>query len=675
MNDFPITQVSQVSGVSLMQAPAGEAPASISVTVSGLLVSGEQVTEVSEVSGVQPAAHQVLGDTPATSARYQETAEVSCTNASDLPEPGVRAGATIPDENERPCFRVLDDSIEVAGQKYRAGVWHFGVKPGRQGAPATLTQHWVCSPLHVDAVTTDAQGGNFGRQLRFKTTLGSWRTWAMPMELLRGDGSDLRGELLAMGLEIDPSSRNVLALYLQAKAPKRRIQCALQTGWAGPDFLAFVLPDTVIGPKSSAVAYQSGQRENDEFTTGGTLAGWQQEIGAMAVDNPLLMLALSAAFAGPLLALCNAESGGIHFVGDSSTGKTTAVKAACSIWGGAGFCRSWRATSNGMEGVAALRSDSLLALDEVGECDPREVGAIVYALGNGIGKQRASRTGSARAVARYRCSVLSSGERTIGTIMAEGGHRIKAGQSMRLLDVPAQRAYGAWDKLHHHPSGTAFSDALKRAAATQYGHAGREFLEELTRDQRNFDQALELIKMLPGLQAKGDEGQARRAAARFSLLALAGELAIEYGVAPWPKGAAIEAAAVAFHSWQLLRGKASGNLERDQVLERVAAFIERHGDSRFSNIRSGDDQRLAMIRDRAGWWEDKDGTRLFLFTADGMREAVKGFDFNRALDALEEVGAIDSAAADGKRAKFRRVDGIGVRLYVVNPAAFDPVEG
>ena len=567
---------------------------------------------------------------------------------------------------------MLDDPHQEGDAKYRAGVWYFGIKSGRGEAPPTLTQQWVCSPIHIDAVTTDPSAGNYGRLLRFKTTLGSWRTWAMPMDLLRGDCSDLRGELLSMGVEIDPQGRYLLASFLQASVPKRRIQCALQTGWAGTDFKAFVLPDEVIGPRAPAVTYQSGERGHDEYTRAGTLEGWQAGIAAMAVGNPLLVLALSAAFAGPVLARCNVESGGIHYIGDSSTGKTTAIEAGCSVWGGANFRRSWRATGNGMEGVAALFNDSLLALDEISECDPREVGAIVYALGNGRGKQRASRTGTARAVSRWRCSVLSSGERTIATTMAEGGHRIKAGQSVRLLDVPAQRTYGAWDNLHHHASGTAFSDALKLASVTHYGHAGRMFLEKLTRDhEASFSDALDTIKAMPEFQASNDEGQAKRAAARFAVLALAGELATEYGITGWPKGEAIRAAAVAFAAWCALRGKGRGNLERDQVTERMAGFIERHGDSRFSDADSDDEQRAAMVRDRAGWWKDTVEGRRYLFTAEGMREAMKGFDFNRALDTLQEAGAIEAPGADGKRAKFVRIRGQGLKLYIVNPAALD----
>lgn len=558
----------------------------------------------------------------------------------------------IPDLPERPAFRVFDDRLEYGGVEFRPGVWYFSAD--KDGSPI---QTWVCSPLHVDAVTHDGQGNHFGRLLRFKNTLLRWREWAMPMEMLRGAGDDLRGELLAMGLEIDPTpkSRNLLAIYLQAKPPKREMRCALQVGWCGD---SFVLPDTVIGPKADSVIFQSGERGQDEHTLAGTLAGWQAEISARAVGNPLLLLALSASFAGPMLVRCNAEGGGMHYVGDSSTGKTTAIEAACATWGGPNFRRSWRATANGMEGAAALFNDCLLALDEISECDPREVGAIVYALGNGRGKQRAGRTGSARAVTRWRCFVLSSGERSIGTTMQEGGHRAKAGQSVRLLDIPAERAFGAWDNLHGMASGTEFSDEIKRAAATHYGHAGRAFLERLTCDRRNFCALLERIKRLAEFSAEDGEGQERRAAGRFALLALAGEVATEYGITGWPEGEAIQAAAEGFKSWRSLRGH--GNDEHRQILDRISGFIERHGDGRFS-----DANVETQVRDRAGWWRDSTGERTYLFTAEGLREALKGFDFSRALDALEKSGALPAPSADGKRAKFYRIGGRGQRLYPI----------
>ncbi len=577
--------------------------------------------------------------------------------------PGVPS--PIPALEDRPCYRVLDERLKDANGKttHRAGVWYFGSKEGKGDNPPTLTERWICSPLHVEAVTTDTHEGSYGRLLRFRSTLGTWKTWAMPMAMLAGDGNELRAALLAQGVEIDPEARTGLSRYLQGRTPSKRMRCALQTGWADADYRAFVLPDEVIGAGAGGVVFQSGEADGNEYTTGGTLDGWRDGVAALAAGNPVLMLALCAAFAGPVLARCNAESGGIHLVGDSSTGKTTALQAACSVWGGESYRRSWRATANGMEGAAAMFNDGLLALDEISECDPRDIGAIVYSLGNGRGKQRSSRTGAARSVTRWRCCIVSTGETTIEAAMQEGGHRVKAGQAVRLLDVRVQRQYGAWDYLHGHQSGNALSDALKRAAGQHYGHAGRAFLQRLTREQDGgFSDALEAIKALPAFAAQDGDGQVKRAAARFALLALAGELATGYGVTGWDRGAATEAAATLFKAWCNDRGSSGANLEQAQIRTAVLAFIEAHGASRFQDP----DRPEAVVHNRAGWRDDTDGRVRYLFTTGGMHEALKGFDFQRGTSELIRCGAMPAPGADGKRSHIHRINGERKRLYEID---------
>jgi putative DNA primase/helicase len=625
------------------------------------LLDALPISGVPGVPGVQPSNDGDLDGTPSGTPGVPGVPVLADLLASAV-EPGEGKAqqepiAAVP-ENERPCFRVYDGwTVTDTGRKLRPGVClHAMSAPKGKGDPVPVDT-WVCGPLYVEAQTFDSTGNNFGRLLRFKNTAGRWREWAMPMELLRGDGTDLRGELLAMGLAIDPNGRFHLARYLQERPPKKKVRCALQVGWCGA---VFVLPDAVIGPDKASVIFQSGERGHEEHGQKGTLDGWRAEVAARAVGNPLFALGLSAAFAGPMLACCNAEGGGLHFVGDSSTGKTTILEAAASVWGGANYRRSWRATANGMEGAAALFNDCLLALDEISECDPREVGNIVYSLGNGRGKQRAGRTGAARAVTRWQAFIVSTGERTIATTMAEGGHRFKAGQSVRLLDIPTARQQGCFDVLHDHASGAALSDAIKRAAVTHYGRPGRAFLERLTHDQRDFAARLEILKGLRDFNRQDFEGQDKRAAGRFALLALAGELATEYGLTGWPEGEAVKAAVIGFNAWRSLRGR--GNDERRQILQKVSDFIERHGDGRFSNA---DDSHESQTRDRAGWWRDTQDGRLYLFTAEGMREALKGFDFKRALDELEACGAIPKAGADGKRAKPENIGGRKVRVYEV----------
>ncbi len=571
-----------------------------------------------------------------------------------------------PSDSDRPQYVVLDDWAEDSGRKYKPGVYYCGMSKGKGKGeePPQPFNTWFAGPLHIDALTRDTQDNNFGRLLRFKNDLGHWREWAMPMELLSGSGEDMRGSLLSMGLTLDPhSARTYLSQYIQWRIPKRKVLCAMQTGWAGK---SFVLPDCVIGPNAAGVVFQSGERSHDEYTQAGTIDQWRAEISARALGNPLLVLALSASFAGPLLAKCNTEGGGVHFVGDSSSGKTTAIEAACSVWGSTNFKRSWRATANGMEGAAVMFNDCLLALDEISECDPREVGAIVYTLGNGTGKQRATRSGSAKNVTRWRCFVLSSGERTITTTMDEGGHKAKAGQTMRLLDIPVARTYGAWDNLHGMDSGTMFSDAIKRAAATHYGHAGQAFLESLTRDERDLCELLMEVKNHEDFKAEGMEGQDKRAIGRFAIMALAGELATEYGITEWPAGEAIKAAVVGFEAWQSMRGK--GNDERRRILECLSDFIDQYGDGKFSDIEAPNDG--LRVLDRAGYWRNTSYGREYLFNAKGIRSALKGFDFKRSITVLQEQGVLD---ANGDNGQIRLwVDAKQIRVY---PIRHERLEG
>jgi putative DNA primase/helicase len=635
------------------------------MAVEGHTPEMERHTTDTAVTPVAHVASSKYADCRVTPAPDAGVANVTSSDYSPPAQPetdrttddagGDAEPSPFPPPGARPRYVLLEAPTEYGGRNYRPGVWHCFMSAEKKDRPSEPVNQWICSPLIIKAVTHDRHGGEFGRLLRFKPTRGDWREWAMPMELLAGSGDEMRRELLRQGVEIDPNNRTQLSLYLQAKAPRKSIECATQTGWTGD---SFVLPDVVIGPNAARITFQSAEHASNEYCVGGTLEDWRSEVATLATGNPVLLLALSAAFAGPLLKKCHAESGGVHFVGDSSTGKTTAIAAAASVFGPEAYRRSWRTTANGLEAVAALFNDSLLCLDEISEADPREVGACVYALGNGAGKQRASRSGATRPVKRWRCSVLSSGERTIDSAMMEGGKRAKAGMAVRLLDIPVNRAHGAWDNLHG-LSGAKFSDTLKTASAKHYGHAGRTFVTRLAFDERDFTTALETLKQAPGFQSA--EGQHRRAAQRMAIIGLAGELATEYGITGWEEGEAIEAAITLFATWRDHRGH--GPSERRQILESVREFIDRHGGARFSDIKGTKDD----VRDRAGWWrEDSSGRRLYLFNAGAIREAVGGHDLKHALQHLLELGTLIDCGASEKAKAHRTNEGTR-KLYTIDP--------
>ncbi|WP_306172543.1 DUF927 domain-containing protein [Burkholderia cenocepacia] len=387
-------------------------------------------------------------------------------------------------------------------------------------------------------------------------------------------------------------------------------------------------------------------------------------MAALAVDNPLLMLAMSAAMAGPLLGPLNIDGGGAHLYGDSSCGKTTALLAGISVWGGASFKRTWRATANGLEGAGSLHSDTLLALDELGEIDPRNLYESAYALVNGMGKTRANRHGEARQPARWRVFLLSTGELTIAARMSAGGIEAKAGQELRILDIPVTGAYGLFETLHGRASGGLLSDDVRNLAAKHYGHAGPRFIEALVRELRaGFRPADALQPLIEKFDAA--EGQERRAARTFAVCALAGEMAVAWEIVPWGSDEPTRAAIHAFNLWRGRRQAGGQSAEHAAILRAVSDFIDRHADSRFSNIEGGAD----MIRDRAGYWKQDGERRLYLFTSGGLREATKGHDFSRALGALDQAKAIAArdAGDKGKRSKKTRIPGgDSISLYHID---------
>jgi len=550
----------------------------------------------------------------------------------------------------RPCYAVYDDFNEFG----KSGVYYHGIKTDKEGN-VTETNDYICDPLHIDAGSCDSSDHNFGLMLRFKNQRYRWRIWLMPLDMLSGSCEELRAELLRQGLRIEHHKRNHLPSYLQSQRPKKQLECALKVGWHGD---CFILPDRVIGNRDD-VFFQTDHAVTAEYGQRGTLEQWQQAISLYCMNNPLLLFQTSIGFAGALLKKCHLDYAGFHIFGDSSKGKSTGHKIAASIWGGEGFRKSWKATGNGLEAAAVLFNDGLLALDELGDSDAREVNQIIYALGNGTGKQRANVKGTARPVHKWRIVLLSNGEKTLESHFQEKGLSVKAGQSVRLLQIPVFGKYGAFDELHGMKDGRLFSDTLQKNTSDYYGAAGIAYLEKLVNDNQDFGGLLE--EALKQFVRDGMQPQEYRAARAFALIALAGELATEYHVTGWNQGAAIDAAITCFQQWRNHRG--IGATEDKVILESVKDFIDRYGDTRFTAKNDNDNTSVKL--ERAGWYSDgQNQERTYLFTSAGMKDATTGYDQKRVIEALTKVGWL-TRDSKGHPTTQHKIQGRNIKLYAI----------
>lgn len=384
----------------------------------------------------------------------------------------------------------------------------------------------------------------------------------------------------------------------------------------------------------------------------GTLSEWQENIGRYAVGNNRMVFAISTAFAAPLIKVTDSEGGGFHFRGMSSIGKSTLLHVAGSVWGGndtspLGYLQQWRTTDNALEGIAAMHNDTLLCLDELSQVEPKAAGNSAYMLAIGQGKSRASRSGSWRKPKNWMILFLSNGEISLSDKLAEdrSGRKILAGQEMRVIDLQADagKGFGLYENIYDFKNGSAFSDYLKTAAKQYHGVPAVEFLDLLIKDLPDRkhvfkDQIAEFVKRNTPL---GATGQIKRCAARFGLVAIAGELAITYGIAPWPEGEATKAAEICFQAWLADRNN-SEPTEITQGILQVKQFLEEYGDSRFAtldeNLKSADpskDNRRAGFKRKTHC-----GYEYFILPTIYKNEVCRGFDATLLTKAMVERGYI-----------------------------------
>lgn len=608
--------------------------------------------------------------------------------AVELPKPAKAAAPAAkvdqdgtPASVPRSCY-----SLDVAGVYFTDTD-----RDGNQGAPK-----WICSYLEPIARVRNPDNQGWGLLVRLYDADKVEHKLVIPMNLFRGDGLEVAGMLLDAGLSMATGGRPKVIAYLQSARPEARARITSRTGWhvTSDSPAVYVLPERAFGQDADEWLYEAEGSHTHAFKVKGNAEQWREHIGRLCRGNSRLLFAVSVAFASPLLYLVGGESGGFHFRSNSSNGKTTALRVACSVCGDGAYMQRWRATDNGLEALAMQHCDALLALDELAQLDPKVAGETAYMLANGSGKARAARTGGARERAFWRVLFLSAGEISLAQHMAEANRTTRAGQEIRLVDISADAGagQGAWETLHGYPNGADLSQALDRAAKRYYGAPLAAFLDKLTRSADDLAEELRKAQKLFEAQhlTEGASGQARRVADRFALVAMGGELATQWGLTGWEPGEALAAAGSCYRAWLAGRG-GEGSQEETNMLNQVREFFERHGDGAFDLWHRLGDDRSPRTADSAGvrrWLqldgspitkagqieESSDGaefqTEFFVFEGPWRNRVCKGLDYKAVNALLSKRGILRHNK--GRFQSKQRIPGKGQMLvYHITPGLFD----
>jgi len=545
--------------------------------------------------------------------------------------------------------------------------------------PRTQKFERISPPVEILAGTASFTDENVGKLVRYRGR-GRERISVIPHTKLIQEGGDALDEMVNRGFKPKRGRRQRESLkdYIWNTEPKKLVRCVDQIGWY---HRCYVTPEETIGQYKEPIIFYSEIVPEHKLHTSGTLEGWREHVARLCAGNSRLAFCVSAAFAAAMLTPLRHENPGFHIRGGSSIGKTTALLAAGSVWGGdprKGYIQTWRSTSNGLEATAALHNDSLLCLDEISQAPPKEIGEMIYNLGNGTTKRRMTRGITARRAIEYSLVYISTGERRLGEIMRSVGERAKGGQDLRLIDIEADAGagFGLFERIHEFERADELARTLAAASQQYYGTAIRAFLEHAVTE---YDLARDSVREMREqfVRAHASEGsstEVQRVAATFGLVAGAGELATRWGITGWREGEARSAARLCYASWLAVRGS-TGALDIEYGIQAVRDFIALYDHTRFYDC-AVEPQRRQPIQKPAGYRERVVSPELeeqinFYIHEQVFREEICGaYDYVAVFKEMIRRGY--GKTHKGKNLAIKKMlDGKWKRVFAVLPKLFE----
>lgn len=168
---------------------------------------------------------------------------------------------------------------------------------------------------------------------------------------------------------------------------------------------------------------------------------WEEWLSAAKVvqRHPVMAVMLAASVASALLEPAGAAPFVVDLHGQSSRGKTTALRWAASAWAdpsdGGAYLLPWSATLAAIEGRAGFLTHLPLLLDDTKKIPAKDrdiLAKVVYQWGSGQGKARGA-VGGVREVETWRSVLLSTGEASLTQLAGE-----HVGLRLRVLSISAQ---------------------------------------------------------------------------------------------------------------------------------------------------------------------------------------------------------------------------------------------
>lgn len=341
------------------------------------------------------------------------------------------------------------------------------------------------APIFIAGRTVDVHTGEAKRQVVWRGPSG-WCSRVIDRRTIL-DSSKI---ILLTNLEapINSNTTSQIVAYLAEFEAENShnfpvVRSATRMGWQ-PDG-GFLLPDVfyAVNDEASSNFALTPPSGLETLSSGWTTAGsWEEWVGAMELVSsfPYMYIAMYAGAAAPLLSVLKIPGFVVDFSGETSGGKTTALRFSASVWGRPAesyptAMYSWDATKVWIERTSGFLHNLPLILDETKRArHPRIVRDVIYDFCQGQGRGRGAVDGT-RHTESWRSILISSGEGAATSFSQDAGTRARV-LSLKGKPLGSDVAIGS-----------RVSEEAQIILASNYGHLGRRVIQYLVANEERHD--------------------------------------------------------------------------------------------------------------------------------------------------------------------------------------------
>jgi len=480
------------------------------------------------------------------------------------------------------------------------------------------------APIVIAKRTCDVTDGTMQLEVAWHTR-DSWRKEMVAKDKVKDSRSLVK--LSRLDAPVDSTNSAEVVRFLSAfeqanieRLPEESVTWRL--GWQSASCKeGFMLPERPHQPHGALRLSLSLRPNYDQYANGfrkkGSFQGWKEIIEKHVLHRPIPLLMLYASLASPLLHVLRNPGFILDVSGETSGGKSSALRVGASVWGlpddmDDGIIKTWELTDTAMERMAGFFNSLPFFLDDTKHAvrDRAKIARAMYALPSGRGKSRGSIDG-VREEQTWRLITLSTGEAAITSFSEDAGARARC-ICLRGAPFGEQTEANAWATRE-----------VRRGLMENYGHLGPILVGMLAESQNALGVKRLYLQHEAYYRGLATDAVSGRLGEHMAVLATAADLAHDQlGLSP----ARCDALGMAWNA--CLRGGKEADRPRSAVSDLFGFAVANEHD--FWGRHKGNPSR--------GWngtWRNDDDWEYIAFLKDVVIGQLKSWGYDHA-------GVIDS---------------------------------